>query len=110
MDTGVTLKPHLSVPGLKLIREAAKLFSLIRCLVYDSDAVSAYPSAASAANVAKSTTVCEIIDILGIEEDVFRFQNINFLQGAVNALEYGHVMLNLPQPEKALSLFDDMEV
>lgn len=40
----VTLKSHMSVLGLPLIEEAPDLNTLIRCFVYDSDAVSAYPT------------------------------------------------------------------
>lgn len=84
------------------------LATLIRCFVYDSDAVSAYPSATAVANVSKETTVREIIEILGIDELDFRRQNINLLQGHVNALEYAEVMHSLPKPQDALKYFDDL--
>lgn len=106
----VTLKPHMSTLGLKIVKINNGLQTLFRCFVYDSDAVSAYPSAASVANVCKATTLCEIIDIIGIDEDVFRSQNLNFLLGSVNALEYCNIMLKLPKPEEALALFDDIEI
>lgn len=104
----VTLKPHLSVLGLPLIIENKELLTLIRLFVYDSDAVSAYPSAASVANVCKATTVTEIIDFIGIDEESFRRHNINFLQGHVNAIEYCTEMFKLPQPQDALIYFTDL--
>lgn len=94
--------------GLKIIVENPELRTMFRMFVYDSDAVSAYPSAAMVANVAKSTTLCEIIDILGVEEMTFRFQNINFMQGHVNALEYCERMFSLPTPQQSLGYFQDM--
>lgn len=81
---------------------------MIRGFVYDSDAVSAYPSCTAVANVSRETTVKELIEIQGIEEEIFRRHNLNLLQGHVNALEYCRVMHGLPKPQDALALFDDM--
>ena len=81
---------------------------MIRTHTYDSDAVSAYPSCTAVANVSRSTTSKEIIDIAEIEETEFRRNNMNLLLGHVNALEYGNQMHGLPNPQDALHLFDDM--
>lgn len=70
----------------------------IRTHVFDSDAVSAYPTCISIANVSKSTTKREIIKIGEIDEEVFRLQNINCLFGRVNALEYSVNMYQMPKP------------
>lgn len=94
--------------GLSIIEENAIIQTLIRCMTYDSDAVSAYPSASAVANVSKATTLYEIIAILGIDEDVFRQQNINLLQGHVNAAEYSSKMFGLPTIEDSLDIFSDM--
>lgn len=104
----VTLPAHLSALGRRLIKESPTVRTLIRTHTYDSDAVSAYPSCTAVANVSKATTVREIIDIVGIPEEMFRRQNINLLQGHVNALEYATTMFNLPTPQEALALFADM--
>lgn len=106
----VTLPAHMTVMGRQVVQESNTLLSMIRCMVYDSDAVSAYPSCTAVANVSRETTVKEIIDILGIEEDDFRRHNLNLLQGHVNAIEYGEVMYGLPSPINALSYFDDLVV
>ncbi len=89
-----------------MIVEDAILKTLIRAFAYDSDAVSAYPSATAAANVSRATTIREIIDIIGVDESVYRLQNINLLQGHVNALEYSNRMFNLPTPQEMLDLID----
>lgn len=104
----VTLKAHMSVLGGAFIEEAEKLLTLIRAFVYDSDAVSAYPTCTAVGNVSKRTTLREIIDIIGIEEVDFRRHNINLLQGHVNALEYACEMYKLPRPQDALKYFDDL--
>jgi hypothetical protein len=83
----------MTVPGLKLIEEDPTLPTNIRCFVSDLDAAAAYPSAVLVANVSKENTVRELCDIKGISEDVFRLQNLNFITGEVNAIEYAEVML-----------------
>ncbi len=99
------MSPQLSVLGLNLIEDYPDLLTLIRAFVYDSDAVSAYPTCTAVANVSKATTYREIIDIVGVEEQVFRFQNINLLQGHVNALEYGRHMFGMPNPQDLVKYF-----
>lgn len=98
----------MSVLGLKIVDEVDSLETLIRAFTYDSDAVSAYPTCTAVANVSRATTLFEIIDIAGVDEDIYRQQNINLLQGHVNALEYCNKMFMLPRLEDSLSLFDDM--
>jgi len=98
-----TLPSHLVVPGLPLIEENPDITTMIRGMVYDSDCVAAYPNCISILNVSKNTTKREIISIEGVEEDLFRLQNINLCSGDVNSLEYGNQMLGLP------TLFDMLE-
>lgn len=105
----ITLKPHMSVLGLDhIVAESPMLKTYVRFFSYDSDAVSAYPSATAAANVSMETCISEVIDIIGVPEEIFRSQNINLLQGHVNALEYGQVMHKLMPVQDSLALFADM--
>lgn len=97
-----TLPSHMVVPGIACIEEDPTIKTNIRAMVYDSDAVSAYPTATSVANVSKATTKREIISIGNIEEEVFRLQNINSLTGHVNALEYCTLMFNFMKPTDML--------
>lgn len=108
-DWIVTLPAHMSVLGRQCIEENPNLHSLIRTHSYDSDAVSAYPRCTAVANVSRETTVKELINIVGIDESVFRRHNLNLLQGHVNALEYSCEMHKLPRPQEALNLFDDLD-
>lgn len=105
-DWIMTLPAHLVVPGLPLVSEDFRIFTKMRAFVYDSDCVSAYPTATSILNVSKATTKREIIEIKGIEERVFRLQNINLCSGYVNSLEYGHRMFGLPNLFELPELLD----
>lgn len=101
-----TLPSHMVVPGIACIKEDHTIRTNIRGFVYDSDAVSAYPTATSVGNVSKATTKREIISIGVIEEDVFRLQNINSLLGQTNAIEYSTQMFNFPTPRKLLETLE----
>lgn len=105
----VTLKSHMSSLGLRLVNQIKALQTMFRCFTYDSDATAAYPSATAVGNVSKATTATEIIDITGIDEPIFRKNNLNLLHGHVNSIEYSVEMFGLPAANASLKLFDDME-
>lgn len=94
----VNLPSHMSVLGLPLLLEDKKTPTQIRAFVYDADAVSAYPSATEVANISKATTHKELIG-MDIPEHIFRMNNIDLLQGHVNALQYCNQMFSLPNPQ-----------
>lgn len=94
--------------GLPLIKEDSTIRTNIRFFVFDSDEVSAYPSATMVLNVSKETTLRELISIDGKEEDVFRIQNLNFVIGYSNSLEYVVNMFDAPKPQDLLNIFDDV--
>lgn len=100
-----TLPSHMVIPGMACIEEDPTIRTNIRAYVYDADETAAYPTAVSVANVSKSTTKREIISIGGLEEEVFRLQNINILAGPTNALEYSQTMFNMPKPNELLKTF-----
>ena len=91
--------------GIHCIEEDPVIYSNVRCYVYDSDAVSAYPTATSITNVSKETTKRELIKIEDIDEDIFRQQNLNLVLGRVNSVEYCTTMFNMPKPEELLTMF-----
>ena len=92
----VTLRAFMTVLGQCLIEEDPTLPTLIRAFVYDSDVVSSYPNCILVANVSKRTTRKEIIRIGKIPEPVFRMQNLNFVFGPTNMVEYAQTMLGFP--------------
>lgn len=104
-DWIITLPAANCVLGMNCIEEDTNHLTSIRAFVYDSDSVSSYPTCTSIANVSKSTTKRELIRIEGIEEDIFRMQNLNLVLGKVNAIEYSVAMFNLPKPNKLLEMF-----
>jgi hypothetical protein len=73
-------------------------------MTFDSDSVSAYPTATSVANVSKETTVFELIRVEGIDEETFKMQNLNSVLGHCNAIEYCTAMYSLPKPDELLDL------
>lgn len=100
-----TLPAFSQVPGMNVVMEDPNMFSGFRAFTYDSDAVSAYPSATDALNVSRDTTRYEISDIQGIDGRTFRLQNMNLLYGRVNAVEYCCEMLNAPNLDEMLDDF-----
>jgi hypothetical protein len=105
-DWIVTLPAHnVTLSGLRCIEEDPLIATNARGFVSDSDAVSSYPSDISALNVSKETTRRELIGIEGIEEEVFRAQNINLLSGPSNAVEYTTMMFGAPTLPELLKLF-----
>lgn len=102
----VTLQAHMTVDnGLQLVNEDPSLLTNVRGYVYDSDAVSSYPSNTQACNVSKETTKREIINIEGVQELTFKHQNINIMSGGVNAIEYCNEMFGLPDMKEIVDLY-----
>ena len=100
----VALPAYNAMLGMNCILEDSTIKTGIRCHTYDSDAVGAYPTATGAANVSKSTTKKELISIEGVTEEMFRLQNLNFVIGKTNMLEYSSNMFNLPTATQMLNL------
>lgn len=100
----VTLPAHMSVLGMNAIEEDGTMRTNIRGFVFDSDATAAYPTCTSVCNVSKETTKRELINIEGVDEDVFRMQNLNLVMGPVNAIEYTVAMFDFPKPQDLLKL------
>lgn len=106
-DWIITLPAHLMTDGgMRCIEEDPNMVTNVYAMVADSDAVASYPSDISSCNVSKETTKREVISIEGIEESVFRLQNINLLSGPTNAIDYCVTMFGFPKPEEALALFN----
>lgn len=102
----LTLGSHFSAIGLRLIKGCRYIWTGIRGFVYDSDAVSSYPSCAQVANVSKVTTRKEICKVGDLDEPLFRNQGLNLIFGTSNALEYTTKMFNAPSLKKLLDIYD----
>ena len=102
----VTLQAELQVGGLDIAKDFPGVHTNLRGMVYDSDAVAAYPNCISTMNVSKETTKREVIRIDGIPEEVFRLQNLNLMSGPINAVEYCVNMFNFPPLAKLGQLYE----
>ncbi len=104
-DWIITLQSHLLLhEGLCIFSDFPGLITNLRGLVMDVDVKSSYPSATQVGNVSKGTTICELISIEGISEELFREQNLGIICGGTNALEYGEKMFKLPNAIEMLEL------
>lgn len=102
----LTLASHYSAPGLRLIDGAPEITTGIRAFVYDSDAVSSYPSCTQVGNVSKVTTRKEICSVDGCDEQKMRMQNLNLMFSETNACEYTTNMFSAPSLMKLLDIYD----
>jgi hypothetical protein len=75
--------------------------------VYDSDAVSSYPSDSVATNLSKTTTKRELIDVVGVKKEVFRRNNINLVFGPINSPRYVREMMNGPSYDELLEIIKE---
>lgn len=92
--------------GMACISESDSIITTVRGHTMDADQVSGYPSDGTAANVSKDTTSRELLEIDGIDKELFMLQNINLFFGRVNSLEYCSSMHNMPDMFK---LLEDVE-
>lgn len=49
--------------------------------------------------MSKDTTLCEVIDIVGIDKEDFKKENINLMFGPVSHIQYCVEMMNFPNIE-----------
>lgn len=64
--------------------------------VADLDVSASYPNGEEALNISKETTVKELLDIIGVSEEIRREQGINLYAVNMNAYEFGITVLGLP--------------
>ncbi len=70
------------------------------------DVSASYPNGETSYNIGKDTTSREIVEIEGIDEEVFRMQNMHLSAGHVNAIEYCTTMMGFPKLDELLTAFD----
>ena len=87
---------HVEEEGVQILKENPYLFTNVRLFVSDADQTSGYPNNGLQLNVSKDTTLCEVINIEGIEEDVFKRENINLMFGSVSSIQYCETMFKFP--------------
>jgi len=82
--------------GLCVVEEDPNMKTSIRGEVYDSDAVSSYPSNTQLCNVSKETTRREVTSIEGLEKEFFKKNNMNMFMGPTAAVDYCVNMFEFP--------------
>jgi hypothetical protein len=78
-----------------------------RAFVFDLDQVSAYPSNAIVCNISRATTLTEILDVEGVDIDIFKKENLNMFNGVVNNLEYTTNLYNTPTVCELFSMYEN---
>ncbi len=103
----VTLPAHLMTDdGYACIKEDPTLRTNIRGMVFDSDVESSYPNCTIVANVSKETTKTELLNIQGIDVELFKMQNLNLVSSPImNSLEYCVNVFGLPNSISLLEEF-----
>ncbi len=102
---------NMGEDGLALIRELPHVHSSFFIHNADADVASTYPSVEVGANIGKSTTFREVIEINGIPDAVRREVGINLSGGEVNAIEHCNAIHGFPLPHQWLAAFEeDMKV
>jgi DNA polymerase elongation subunit (family B) len=103
----ITLPANLVVNnGMQLFKDVPNLTSNCRSHLGDLDVSASYPNGISTCNISKETTRREIIDIVGIPEEIYRNQSLNLNGGHTNASEFCQFMFKAPSFEQLLTAFE----
>lgn len=78
--------------------------------MFDSDAVSSYPSCTQVGNVSKVTTRKEVIKIGDFPDDLFKRQNLGLVFGETNAIEYTVKLFGAPTLMQILDYYDTQQL
>ena len=71
------------------------------------DVSASYPNGEVCFNISKKTTLRELTNIVGIDEEVYRKQNMHLSAGHVNAVEYCSTMFGMPKLDELLDILDE---
>lgn len=94
--------------GICIFADAPHVRTRLRKNSGDLDVTGAYPNNGIVLNQSKETTRKELCDIDGIEEYVYRAQNMNLTGGATNASQYCREMFKAPNYSQMLDLFKQL--
>lgn len=83
--------------GLRIIKGIPEIATRLMGHVYDSDAVSSYPSNTMALGLSGLTTLREIINMKGFSKSVIKRNFINLIMGPVNTIDVSNNLLNAPK-------------
>lgn len=103
----VTLEPHLTVDtGLKIFKDYPGLQTNFYSHAGDLDVKSSYPYGQWIFNMARKTTVRELISIENVRDHDRRIQGLNLSGGRSNAVEFCTVIFKLPTHVEIGKIYD----
>jgi hypothetical protein len=110
-DWIIMLPAHLLADnGLKCILEFPNLRTNLRRNVADLDVSGSYPNGGAVMNMARNTTVKELISIEGVSEYTRRMMGINLSAGPTNAVEVCCNLFGMPTLVEMADAFAQEEV
>lgn len=87
-----------------MIKNFESLFST-HCA--DSDIEKTYPAIQMAVNGGKQTTMCEMSAVEGLSKREMRKHGFHLIGGIVNSVRYCNEVLNLPNQDELLEIFNN---
>lgn len=96
--------------GLKCILENPTIATNLRRNVADLDVSASYPNGGAVMNMARNTTVKELISIEGVSDYTRRMQGLNLSGGPTNAVEICCNLFSMPTLKQMLDAFAEEEV
>lgn len=110
-DWIIMLPAHLLADnGLQCIMENPRMRTALRRNVADLDVSASYPNGGAVMNMARNTTVKELISIEGVSDYTRRMQGINLSGGATNAVEICCNLFAMPTLVEMADAFAQEEV
>lgn len=101
MDNWVkTLASHLINKGMRLIKDAPTVISMVYRYLSDLDIEGTYPNEHVAGNISKETTKVETCRIEGFTEEDMRRLSINLSGGSSNAIPIAVKYFGFPSPNQ----------
>jgi len=95
--------------GLPIILGLPSIISLLVVHAADLDIEGTYPTLEEVMNLAKETTIRELVEILGIPDELRRVFGINISGGVANSIEIMHLGYNAALPSDWLAFAKEEE-
>ena len=89
-----------------VVQEDTELISTVYTNTGDLDVSASYPNGEVCYNISKETTKKELLEIKGIPEEIYKYENMLLITGHVDALQWCSSMLGFPKLGELLSLYD----
>lgn len=100
----------INAPGIRCLEDRPDHTTNIHTVGFTRDITSGYPNGIRCLNTSKETTYLEVCDIKGTNCDrpTWILQNINLINGPVNAIDYMHFMYKWPTLTQLDAMVDEL--